>query len=94
MNVKYEPDDLVQLFFKELHDAQTILVSLQETGPYKVLIRQGIDQFKKNVDLNEAVDDLKKSHVRKHGRTLKKNHELNNKEPKIQPHSKRDRYLQ
>jgi hypothetical protein len=59
MNVKYDPSDLVQVYFKALQDAQTILVSLQETVADKVLIRQGIDQFNKHMDLNDAVDDWK-----------------------------------
>ncbi|WP_288992558.1 hypothetical protein [uncultured Marinobacter sp.] len=60
MNVKYDPSELVQVYFKALQDARTILASLNETASDKVLIRQGIDQFNKHMDLNEAVDDWKK----------------------------------
>jgi hypothetical protein len=59
MNVKYDPSALVQVYFKALQDARTILVSLQETVADKVLIRQGIDQFNKHMDLNDAVDEWK-----------------------------------
>jgi hypothetical protein len=59
MNVKYDPSDLVQVYFKALQDARTILVSLQENVADKVLIRQGIDQFNKHMDLNDAVDEWK-----------------------------------
>jgi hypothetical protein len=55
-NVKYNPSDSVQVYFKALQDARTILVSLQEIVADKVLIRQGIDQFNKHMDLNDAVD--------------------------------------
>jgi hypothetical protein len=60
MNVKYDPSNLVQVYFKALQDARTILASLNETVHDKVLIRQGIDQFNKHMDLNEAVDEWKK----------------------------------
>jgi hypothetical protein len=59
MNVEYDPSELVQVYFKALQDARTILVSLQETVTDKVLIRQGIDQFNKHMDLNDAVDEWK-----------------------------------
>jgi hypothetical protein len=59
MNVKYDPSALVQVYFKALQDARTILVSLNETVNDKVLIRQGIDQFNKHMDLNDAVDEWK-----------------------------------
>ena len=73
MNMKYDPTDLVQVYFKALQDAWTFLVSLQETAVDKVLIRQDINQFNKNIELNEAVDDWKKkSRLRKHGRNLKR----------------------
>jgi hypothetical protein len=60
MNVKYDPSELVQVYFKALQDARTILASLNETVNDKVLIRQGIDQFNKHMDLNESVDEWKK----------------------------------
>eukprot|EP00978_Attheya_sp_CCMP212_P009529 scaffold22535_cov32-Attheya_sp.AAC.2 len=60
MNVRYDPSDLVQVYFKALQDARTILASLNETVNDKVLIRQGIDQFNKHMDLNESVDEWKK----------------------------------
>eukprot|EP00978_Attheya_sp_CCMP212_P027535 scaffold92242_cov31-Attheya_sp.AAC.1 len=60
MNVKYDPSDLVQVYFKALQDARTIIASLNETVNDKVLIRQGIDQFNKHMDLNESVDEWKK----------------------------------
>ena len=60
MNVKYDPSDLVQVYFKALQDARTILASLNETVHDKVLIRQGIDQFNKHMDLNDSVDEWKK----------------------------------
>jgi hypothetical protein len=60
MNVKYDPSDMVQVYFKALQDARTILVSLSETVNDKVLIRQAIDQFNKHMDLNESVDEWKK----------------------------------
>jgi hypothetical protein len=59
MNVEYDPSALVQVYYKALQDARTILVSLQETVADKVLIRQGIDQFNKHMDLNDAVDEWK-----------------------------------
>jgi uncharacterized phage-associated protein len=43
-----------------LQDARTILVSLNETVNDKVLVRQGIDQFNKHMDLSESVDEWKK----------------------------------
>ena len=55
MNMKYDNADLVQVYFKELHDAKTILLSLQDTVMYKVLIPQSIYQFNKHIDLNKAV---------------------------------------
>ena len=61
MNVKYDPSELVQVYFKALQDARTILASLNETVNDKVLIRQGIDQFNKHMDLNESVDEWKKN---------------------------------
>ena len=60
MNVKYDPAELVQFYFKELQGTRTKLVSLQETIAYKFLILQAIDQFKNHMDLNELVDDWKK----------------------------------
>jgi hypothetical protein len=60
MNVKYDPSDMVQVYFKTLQDACTIHVSLSETVNDKVLIRQAIDQFNKHMDLNESVDEWKK----------------------------------
>ena len=60
MNVKYNPADMAQVYFKALQDALTILVSLQDTVADKVLILQAIDQFNKHMDLNEAIDDWKK----------------------------------
>ena len=59
MNVKYDPSDLVQMYFKALQDTHTILVSLQETVADRVLIIQGIDKFSNHMDLNEDVDDWK-----------------------------------
>ena len=56
MNVKYNPADLAQVYFKALQDACTIRVSLQETVADKVLICQAIYQFNKHMDLNEAVE--------------------------------------
>ena len=61
MNMKYDNADLVQVYFKALQDAWTILVFLKETGTDKVLIIQGINQFNKHMDINEAVDDKKNS---------------------------------
>ena len=60
MGVKYDPSMLIQVYFKALQDARSILVSLKETVDDKVLIRQGIDQFNKHMDLNDAVDEWKK----------------------------------
>jgi hypothetical protein len=60
MNTKYDPSDLIQVYYKALQDARTILVALSETVADKVLIRQGIDQFNQHMDLNEAVDEWKK----------------------------------
>jgi hypothetical protein len=60
MNVKYDPSDMVQVYFKALQGARTILVSLSETVKDKVLIREAIDQFNKHMDLNESVDEWKK----------------------------------
>ncbi len=60
MNTKYDPSDLIQVYYKALQDARTILVALSETVADKVLIRQGIDEFNHHMDLNEAVDDWEK----------------------------------
>jgi hypothetical protein len=60
MNVKYDPSDMIQVYFKVLQDACTILVSLSETINNKVLIRQAIGQFNKHMNLNESVDEWKK----------------------------------
>jgi hypothetical protein len=60
MNTKYDPSGLIQVYYKALQDARTILVALSETVSDKVLIRQGIDQFNHHMDLNEAVDEWKK----------------------------------
>jgi hypothetical protein len=61
MNTKYDPSDLIQVYYKALQDARTILVALSKTVADKVLIRQGIDQFNQHMDLNEAVDEWKKT---------------------------------
>ena len=50
---------MVQVYFKALKYTRNIPVSLQETVTDKFLIRQAIDQFKKHMDLNEAVDEWK-----------------------------------
>jgi hypothetical protein len=42
MNTKYDPSELIQVYYKALQDARTILVALSETVSDKVLIRQGI----------------------------------------------------
>ena len=57
MNVKYDPSGMVQVYFKALQDAHTVLVSLQDTVMNSVLIRQSINQFNKHMDINEAVDE-------------------------------------
>ena len=57
MNVKYNPADMAQVYFKALQDALTILVSLQDTVADKVLIFQDINQFNKHTELNEVIDD-------------------------------------
>ena len=72
MNVKYHPADLVQVNFKALKDAQTILVYIQETVLEKVIIHQGINQFNKHMDLNEAVGDWKNIASQKIWKTFKK----------------------
>ena len=59
LNVKYDPADLVQVYFKELHDAKTILLSLQDTVTYKVLIPQSIYRFNKHIDFNKAIHEKK-----------------------------------
>ena len=61
MHVAYNPSDFIQIYYKALQDARTILITLQETVNDKILIRQAIDQFNKHMDLNEAVDDWKKT---------------------------------
>ena len=45
MNVKYDPADLMQVYFKAMQDEQSILVSLQETDAYRFLILLGLYQF-------------------------------------------------
>ena len=60
INVTYNHADLVQVYFKALQDARTILLYLQGTVVYKVIIFQGIYQFNNHMNLNEAVDDWKK----------------------------------
>ena len=57
MNVTYEPAELVQVYFKAMQDALTILVYLQETVAEKVLIFKGIYQFNKHMSLNKDIDD-------------------------------------
>ena len=59
MNVKYDPADMVQVYFEELQDALTILLYLQDTVTNKVLIRQVIYQFNKHMDINESVEAWK-----------------------------------
>lgn len=54
MNLKYDPSDLIQVYYKGLQDACTILVALKET------YQPSIDQFNQHMDLNEAVDEWKK----------------------------------
>ena len=61
MHVEYNPAEYIQIYYKALQDARTILVTLQETINDKILIRQAIDQFNKHMDLNEAVDEWKKT---------------------------------
>ena len=60
MNMKYNPDDMVQVYFKALQDARTILVSLYETITNRFLICQVIDQFNKHMDPNKAADEWEK----------------------------------
>ena len=50
----------MQAYFKALQNAQTVIVYIQDTVTYKVLICQGINQLKKHIDLNEVVDYWKK----------------------------------
>ena len=57
MNVKYNLADMVQVYFKALQDARTILVSPQETVTERVLILQAIYKFNKHMDFNEDVDE-------------------------------------
>ena len=52
LNVKYDPADLMQVYFKAMQDEQSILVSLQETDVYRLLILQGLYQFNNHMDLN------------------------------------------
>ena len=52
MNLTYEPADIVQVYFKVLQDAQTILMYLQDKASEKVLICQVIKQFNNHTDLN------------------------------------------
>ena len=68
MNIKYDPDDMVQVYFKALHDARTILMYLQETVTDRLLLSQYIFQFNKHMNLNEAVEEWEKSRLRKYGR--------------------------
>ena len=68
INVKYNPADMVQVYFKTLQDACTILASLQETVADKILFFQAIDQFNKHMDINKAVDEWKTLRLRKNGR--------------------------
>ena len=67
MNLKYDPADMVQVYLKALQDTRTILMSLIETVAERVLICQAIYQFNKHMNLNEAIDEWKKSRLRKHG---------------------------
>ena len=71
MNIKYDPDDMVQVYFKALQDARTILVSLYETITNRFLICQVIDQFNKHMDPNKAADEWEKMRLRKHGKNSK-----------------------
>ena len=59
MNVKYEPADMAQMYFKALQDVRTILVYLQDRVTDKILILKSIDQFNNHMDPNEAVYDWK-----------------------------------
>ena len=63
MNVKYDPYDLVQVYFKALQYSPTILVNLQYMVADKVITIQDIDQFNKRMDLNKTVDDWGKNRV-------------------------------
>ena len=56
MNVKYDPADTVQVYFKALQYARTTLVYLQETFTDWVLNFQAIDQFNKHMNINEAMN--------------------------------------
>ena len=71
MNVNYNPDDMVQVYFKALQDARTILVYLQETVTERVLIFKAVDQFNKHIDLNEAVNEWKNIAPQKAWKKLK-----------------------
>ena len=63
MHVEYDPSEYIQIYYKALQDARTVLVTLKETINDKILIWQAIDQFNKHMDLNEGVDDWKKTPV-------------------------------
>ena len=45
----------MQAYFKALQNAQTVIVYIQDTVTYKVLIPQSIYRFNKHIDLNKAV---------------------------------------
>ena len=88
MNAKYDPDDMLQVYFKALQYACTILVSLQETVADKVLICQAIYQFNKHMDLNEAVENIK-NHVSENMEEIQNAlQQGSNEEPKTQRHPK------
>ena len=63
MNVKYDPADLVQVYFEALKYSRTILVYLQEMFVYKVITIKGIDHFNKHMELNKTVDDWGKNRI-------------------------------
>ena len=65
--------------------SQNSIVPLQETVAEKVLIRQGINQFNKHINLNDAVNDWKKTHIPKIMEDIQGTfHKSSNKEPEAQ----------
>jgi len=63
MRQEYDPSDQPQVYFKRLQTGRTLLVQLQVDCPEKTLIRTAMNQFQKQMDLNDAVDRWKEKRV-------------------------------
>jgi hypothetical protein len=59
MRQEYDPNEQPQVYFRELQTCRTLLLHLQVDCQEKTLIRTAMNQFQKQMDLNDAVDRWK-----------------------------------